>query len=187
VSKTFKKAIDARLQQFTRIDVRCYNGLAQMGEESANGSGGGGQTTGRGHCRGEYNQISIPFCATSSDSFEWHPHATLMVLEMGPHELGIAVDTKMRQEDVKALVQLLCTFRRSVEQLCMDSPIIELLVSQVQQHRLFCHFGYFPSSSFCPDKSPTNEHPFGHAEKFKDSHFDAKQKPSKQWKWRPKE
>ena len=50
---------------------------------------------------------------------------------MGPAELGIAVDTKMRQEDVRALVQLLSTFRRSVEQLCMDSPIIELLVSQV--------------------------------------------------------
>lgn len=50
---------------------------------------------------------------------------------MGPNELGIAVDTKMRQEDVRALVQLLAAFRHSVEQLSMDSPIIELLVSQV--------------------------------------------------------
>ena len=50
---------------------------------------------------------------------------------MGGNELGIAVDTKMRHEDVLALVQLLTAFRHSVEQLCMDSPIIELLVSQV--------------------------------------------------------
>lgn len=57
-----------------------------------------------------------------------------MVLQMGAHELGIAVDTKMRTEDVKALIQLLCTFRRSVEQLSMDSPIIELLVSQVNNN-----------------------------------------------------
>lgn len=110
VSKTFKRAIDARLSQFKRIDVRCYHGLSQICEERTKGLG--------------------------RDLFESHPQARLMVLEMGPNELGIAVDTKMRTEDVKALIQLLYTFRRSVEQLCMDSPIIELLVSQINRQQM---------------------------------------------------
>lgn len=110
VSKAFKQAIDARLNHFTRIDVRCYHGLGQMCEENKSNE--------------------------KRDSFETHPHARLMVLQMGAHELGIAVDTKMRTEDVKALIQLLCTFRRSVEQLSMDSPIIELLVSQINRQQM---------------------------------------------------
>ncbi|KAF7636602.1 hypothetical protein Mgra_00003998 [Meloidogyne graminicola] len=67
---------------------------------------------------------------------DWHPHAKLVVVQMGPNELGIAVDTKMRQEDVRALVQLLAAFRHSVEQLSMDSPIIELLVSQINRKQM---------------------------------------------------
>uniref|UniRef100_A0A914P4B7 Uncharacterized protein n=1 Tax=Meloidogyne incognita TaxID=6306 RepID=A0A914P4B7_MELIC len=65
---------------------------------------------------------------------DWHPYAKLVLVQMGGNELGIAVDTKMRHEDVLALVQLLTAFRHSVEQLCMDSPIIELL---------FCSTGFF--------------------------------------------
>lgn len=50
---------------------------------------------------------------------------------MGPSEIGIAIDTKPRAEDVKALIQILSAFRHNVQQMFMDSPIIELLVSQV--------------------------------------------------------
>ncbi|CAK5099108.1 unnamed protein product [Meloidogyne enterolobii] len=109
VSKTFQRAIDNRLRQFTRINVRCYNGLAQMCEECE----GSGSIGGKEGC------------------LDWHPYAKLVLVQMGGNELGIAVDTKMRHGDVLALVQLLTAFRHSVEQLCMDSPIIELLVSQV--------------------------------------------------------
>ncbi|KAL3097021.1 hypothetical protein niasHS_002737 [Heterodera schachtii] len=108
VSKAFKQAIDARINKYTRIDVRCYPGLSQLSEEGTRGR----------------------------DTFEWHPRANLMVLEMGPNELGIAVDVKMKAEDVKALIQLLYSFRCSVQQLCMDSPLIELLVSQINRQQM---------------------------------------------------
>lgn len=65
------------------------------------------------------------------DVFEWHPHAAVMLVETGPTELGIAIDKKMTYDDVRALVQVLSTFRQHVEQIFMDGPIIELLVSQV--------------------------------------------------------
>uniref|UniRef100_A0A915M2H7 Uncharacterized protein n=1 Tax=Meloidogyne javanica TaxID=6303 RepID=A0A915M2H7_MELJA len=114
VSKTFQRSIDNRLRQFTRINVRCYNGLAQMCEECE----GSGSIGGKEGC------------------LDWHPYAKLVLVQMGGNELGIAVDTKMRHEDVLALVQLLTAFRHSVEQLYMDSPIIELLVSQINRKQM---------------------------------------------------
>uniref|UniRef100_A0A914GTX7 F-box domain-containing protein n=1 Tax=Globodera rostochiensis TaxID=31243 RepID=A0A914GTX7_GLORO len=137
VSKGFKQAIDARINKFTRVDVRCYPGLAQLSEES-----GGGK-----------------------DAFEWHPRATLMVLEMGPNELGIAVDVKMKAEDVKALVQLLYTFRCSIEQLCMDSPIIELLVSQINRQQMNILLDLLKSSrTVCSPTKRMNEQQRGGTE-----------------------
>ena len=65
------------------------------------------------------------------ESFEWHPHASMFILQTGRNELGIAIDSKLKIDDVKALIQLLSSFRQNVEQLFVDSPIIELLVSQV--------------------------------------------------------
>jgi hypothetical protein len=139
VSKTFKNAIDSKLRRFTRINVRCYNGLAQMCEE----------------CEGN-NSIGKKGC------LDWHPHAKLVLVQMGSNELGIAVDTKMRQEDVLALVQLLTAFRHSVEQLCMDSPIIELLVSQINRKQMSIllnmlknsrTFASSPSKNYCGDYS----------------------------------
>lgn len=52
-------------------------------------------------------------------------------METGVSQLGIAIDTKMKTDDVRALIQLLTVFRANVEQLFIDSPVIELLVSQV--------------------------------------------------------
>lgn len=56
----------------------------------------------------------------------------VMIVEMGSKELGIAIDTKRKLDDIKALVQLLTAFRLNVQELFMDSPIIEILVSQVE-------------------------------------------------------
>jgi replication initiation and membrane attachment protein DnaB len=59
-----------------------------------------------------------------------------MLVETGAQELGIAIDKKMKYDDVRALIQLLTTFRHSVQQLFMDSPIIELLVSQINKQQV---------------------------------------------------
>lgn len=50
---------------------------------------------------------------------------------MGLNKLGVGIDTTMKMEDVRAIVQVLSAFRHSIQQLYMDSPIIEMLVSQV--------------------------------------------------------
>lgn len=52
-------------------------------------------------------------------------------MELDNDCLGIAVDAQMESNDVKALLQLLSVFRDYVERLYIDSPIIDLLVSQV--------------------------------------------------------
>jgi hypothetical protein len=107
VSRTFRKAAEKRLASFSRIDVRIYDGLAEL----------------RNHqCK--------------KDAFEWHPHGNVMLMETGPGHLGIAIDTKMKSSDVKALFQLLVAFRYNVEELYMDSPIIELLVAQINKQQV---------------------------------------------------
>jgi len=107
VSKAFKQAADNRIRNFKRIDVRCYDGLAQLQEDKR-----------------------------TKENFEWHPHASMFILQTGTSELGIAIDSKFKQGDVKALLHLLFTFRHNIEQLFVDSPIIELLVSQINRQQV---------------------------------------------------
>jgi hypothetical protein len=107
VSKAFRKAADRRLSKFNRIDVRVYNGISELSGRKC-----------------------------ERDVFEWHPHAAVMLVETGPTELGIAIDKKMTYDDVRALVQVLSTFRQHVEQIFVDGPIIELLVSQINKQQL---------------------------------------------------
>lgn len=71
-----------------------------------------------------------------SDTFEWHPHGNVMLMDMGMGQLGIAVDTKLKFNDVKALLQILSTFRFYIEELFMDSPIIELIVSEINKQQV---------------------------------------------------
>lgn len=52
-------------------------------------------------------------------------------MELNSECLGIAVDTNINSNDIRALIQLLSVFKDYVENLFMDSPIIDLLVSQV--------------------------------------------------------
>jgi hypothetical protein len=55
-------------------------------------------------------------------------------MELDSECLGIAVDSQMEPKDVVALVQLLSVFRDYVEKLYIDSPVIELLVSQASHN-----------------------------------------------------
>lgn len=61
----------------------------------------------------------------------------------------------MEAKDVKALLQLLSVFKDYVEKLYIDSPIIEMLVSQVS---LFSHFPLF---ILFLDQSTTNRNVIG--------------------------
>ena len=70
------------------------------------------------------------------DSFEWLPHGNVMIVDLGMGQLGIAVDTKLKSNDVKSLLRLLMAFRHYVEELFMDSPIIELIVSQINKQQV---------------------------------------------------
>jgi hypothetical protein len=63
----------------------------------------------------------------------------MFILQTGKDELGIAIDSKFNHGDVKALLQLLYSFRHSIEHLFIDSPIIELLVSRVRTMVFFVH------------------------------------------------
>uniref|UniRef100_A0A915D8R3 F-box domain-containing protein n=1 Tax=Ditylenchus dipsaci TaxID=166011 RepID=A0A915D8R3_9BILA len=67
----------------------------------------------------------------NKDTYEWHPHAKVMMTE-----------------DVKALIQLLSSFRHSVQQLFMDSPIIELLVCQINRQQVNILIGMLRKSRF---------------------------------------
>uniref|UniRef100_A0A7E4VMG9 F-box domain-containing protein n=1 Tax=Panagrellus redivivus TaxID=6233 RepID=A0A7E4VMG9_PANRE len=107
VSGAFQKAAKERISSFTRIDVRIYDGLADM----------------RNH-------------KCDKDAFEWHPRGNVMLMETGPGQLGIAVDTRLKISDVKALLQVLTAFRLHVEELFIDSPIIELLVAQINKQQV---------------------------------------------------
>ena len=107
ISTAFQRAADKRLKNYFRINVRMYNGLAQMHNHNC-----------------------------ERDAYEWHPHATVMIVEMSSKELGIAIDTKMTMDDVRALIQLLTAFRFSIQELFMDSPIIEILVSQINRQQV---------------------------------------------------
>jgi len=107
VSGAFKRAAEARLSSFTRIDVRVYDGLTDLRNH---------------HCH--------------KDSFEWLPHGNVMMVDLGMGHLGIAVDTKLKSNDVKSLLRLLMAFRHYVEELFMDSPIIELIVSQINKQQV---------------------------------------------------
>ncbi|CAD5214834.1 unnamed protein product [Bursaphelenchus okinawaensis] len=108
VSKTFRRAADNRLKSFTRIDVRVYPGL---------------------------NDIYNNRC--DSDLFEWHPKAPIMLMETGPNQVGIAIDSNMKTANVRALLEILSVFRSSTQELFMDSPVIDLFISQINKEQMY--------------------------------------------------
>ncbi|VDM91499.1 unnamed protein product [Onchocerca ochengi] len=68
--------------------------------------------------------------------YDWHPSLALMIMELEPNHLGIAIDSDLKASNVTALLHLLFTLRRKVEQLFIDSPIIELLVAQINKEQI---------------------------------------------------
>lgn len=54
-----------------------------------------------------------------------------MIIALEPNHLGIAIDEELKTSNVTALLHLLFKLRCKIEQLFIDSPIIELLVAQV--------------------------------------------------------
>lgn len=85
-----------------------------------------------------------------ADRLDWHPTLTLVAVELGPNHLGIAVDSLLKWKDVRALFHLLITLSRNVEHLCIDSPIIEMLVAEVCFFRFLKNSCYLVSLFSCP-------------------------------------
>lgn len=107
VSTRFRNAAQKRLNSYTRIDVQVYAGLKKLRED-------------RNH----------------QERLDWHPTLALVAVELGPNHLGIAVDSLLKWKDVRALFHLLITLSRRVEHLCIDSPIIEMLVAEVNKRQV---------------------------------------------------
>uniref|UniRef100_A0A1I7STZ2 F-box domain-containing protein n=2 Tax=Bursaphelenchus xylophilus TaxID=6326 RepID=A0A1I7STZ2_BURXY len=108
VSKAFRRAADNRIKAFTRIDVRVYPGLNEI----------------HNHQR-------------ETDCYSWHPRAPIMMIESAPNQVGIAIDSNMKTVNVRALLEVLSVFRNSAQQLFMDSPVIDLFVSQINKEQLY--------------------------------------------------
>ncbi|MCP9257914.1 hypothetical protein DINM_001290 [Dirofilaria immitis] len=107
ISKSFQKAAQKRLDMYTMIDIKVYNGLEQLRYKSG-----------------------------IESEYDWHPSLALMIMELEPNHLGIAIDSELKANTVTALLHLLFTLRRKVEQLFIDSPIIELLVAQINKEQI---------------------------------------------------
>ncbi|VDM77444.1 unnamed protein product [Strongylus vulgaris] len=105
VSRRFRAAAMRRLARYTTIHVRVYDGLSTLYEKAS----------------------------SIANIGDWHPAGCLLLSEMGPHELGIALDSRPKWKDVKILVALLNVFRENAIQIQMDSPIVELLVKEVRK------------------------------------------------------
>ncbi|VDD93210.1 unnamed protein product [Enterobius vermicularis] len=146
VSKKFRKAAQKRLNSYTRIDVQVYSRLKKLREEMHNQS--------KDLCFIILLHSFVRFILKVSsnifmqhistllvflafaDRLDWHPTLTLVAVELGPNHLGIAVDSLLKWKDVRALFHLLITLSRNVEHLCIDSPIIEMLVAEVNKRQV---------------------------------------------------
>uniref|UniRef100_A0A158R5Q6 F-box domain-containing protein n=1 Tax=Syphacia muris TaxID=451379 RepID=A0A158R5Q6_9BILA len=109
VSKRFRKAALRRLNSYSRIDVQLCDGLQKVREDKRN---------------------------EDNLRLDWHPTLTLVAVELGPNHLGIAVDSLLKWKDVRALFHLLIALSGSVEHLCVDSPVIEMLVAEVNKRQV---------------------------------------------------
>uniref|UniRef100_A0A9J2PJN5 F-box domain-containing protein n=1 Tax=Ascaris lumbricoides TaxID=6252 RepID=A0A9J2PJN5_ASCLU len=126
VSSGFRKAAHKRLDVYTRIDVRVYSSLQKLRNDKAN-----------------------------TACYDWHPTMALMMVELGPNHLGIAIDSELNWKAVKALLHLLITFRRKIQQLYIDSPVIELLVAEVNKQQV-----NFLLASLCGSRKSNREENF---------------------------
>lgn len=107
VSSRFRKAAQKRLDSYTRIDVQVYAGLKKLREHKVH-----------------------------QERLDWHPTLALVAVELGPNHLGLAIDSLLKWKDVRALFHLLITLSGNVEYLFIDSPIIELLVAEINKRQV---------------------------------------------------
>ncbi|VDM98128.1 unnamed protein product [Thelazia callipaeda] len=107
ISKGFQRAVEERLDTYTMIDIKVYSGLR--------------------HLRNK---------ASAESEYDWHPSLALMIVELEPNHLGIAVDSELKASNVTALLRLLFSLRLKTEQLFIDSPIIELVVAQINKEQI---------------------------------------------------
>ncbi|KAI6187898.1 hypothetical protein M3Y98_00295400 [Aphelenchoides besseyi] len=121
VSKAFRLAAQDRFKNYTRVDIRVYNGLHKLHNH---------------HCE-KGRQQNGPVNSVDLDAFEWHPNAQVLLAEMGSNGLGIAVDTNMNQNDVRALIEILTVFRLFIEQIFIDGPVMNSLVSQLNRQQMY--------------------------------------------------
>jgi hypothetical protein len=112
VSRDFRRAAKRRLDRYTHVHVRVYDGLAKLYEKR----------------HSEKKE--------TAEDLNWHPSSCLLLCDMDAHTIGIAVDAKPTWKDVRNLVSLLEVFRTSVEQVFMDSPVVEILVKEVNTKKV---------------------------------------------------
>ncbi|KAK6765784.1 hypothetical protein RB195_025602 [Necator americanus] len=130
VSRPFRKAALRRLARYTTIHVRVYDGLSKLHEKVSS--------------------------IAHVDDLSWHPAGCLLLSEMSLHELGIALDSRPKWRDVKILVALLNVFRENAIHIHMDSPIVELLVKEVNTKKINALLVFFSQNRKC-DKDFTCE------------------------------
>lgn len=123
VSRAFRVAGDHRLMAFKQIEVKVYKNLRQMYSH---------------HCeKGVEREISVIVLNNIiSDNYERVPNSEIIVAELSRECLGIGIDSNMNSNDVRTLLQLLSVFKDYVEKLFVDSPIIDVLVSQINKQQV---------------------------------------------------
>ncbi|KJH40239.1 hypothetical protein DICVIV_13821 [Dictyocaulus viviparus] len=123
VSRRFRIAAQRRLACYTTIHVRVYDDLCKL-----------------------YGRKSSTHI---TDELIWHPTCCLLLSEMNSNELGIALDSQPKWKEVKVLIMLLKVFRENAVHVHMDSPVVELLVKEVNTKKINALLLFFSQNRKC--------------------------------------
>ncbi|KAJ1346699.1 hypothetical protein KIN20_001587 [Parelaphostrongylus tenuis] len=123
VSRQFRVAAQRRLSRYRTIHVRVYNDLCKLYERKPSKN-----------VTGELN---------------WHPTCCLLLSEMSSSELGIALDSQPNWKEVKVLISLLKVFQQHATHIHMDSPVVELLVKEVNTRKINALLLFFSQNRKC--------------------------------------
>ncbi|VDN57127.1 unnamed protein product [Dracunculus medinensis] len=115
VSRAFRAAAQKRLDRIRIIEVRLYSNLRQLRESK---------------------QRRCTLTPYINYNCEWHPIYDLMVVELDQSHLAVTIDPKATWKEIKALIHLLMLFKQNIEHLYIDSPIIEILVAEVNSQQI---------------------------------------------------
>ncbi|KAE9414662.1 hypothetical protein Angca_001914 [Angiostrongylus cantonensis] len=123
VSRQFRIAAKRRLSLYTTIHVRVYNDLCKLYERKSS--------------------------KDVTDEVIWHPTCCLLLSEMSSSELGIALDSQPNWKEVKTLISLLKVFQQHATHIHMDSPVVELLVKEVNTKKINALLLFFSQNRKC--------------------------------------